>query len=153
MKCTQGFTLIETVLVLALMALLVGFVANSFSKLNANEALDKNVDLVVSVLNEARTMTLSSINDARYGVHLDMTQAVLFSGDTYTPNTASNVETSLNALVGVRNISLSGGGSEVFFNRLTGATSQSGTFQIYLKNATTTYRTITVGATGIIERN
>lgn len=146
-------TLIETVLVLVLLALVTGFISLSFSQINEKEALDKNADLVVSVLAEARSMTLSSIDDSRYGVHFDANQVVLFRGSSYNSSATTNVPTLLNPLVGIQNISLNGGGSEVVFNRLTGETDNSGSLQIHLKNATTTYLTLTVGATGLSERN
>jgi len=149
----KGFTLIEVVLVLALGALVTGFVVLSFSKVNATEALDKNTDLVVSVLNEARTMTLSAIGDTRYGVHFDSNQVVRFQGTSYATTTSSNVQSTINTQVGIRNIALNGGGTNVAFDRLTGGTTQSGTIQIYLKSATTTYKTVTVSVTGLIERN
>jgi Tfp pilus assembly protein FimT len=149
----KGITLIETILALAFITLITGFVVISFGKVNANEALDKSADLVVSVLNEARFMTLSSVNDARYGVHFDSNQVVLFQGPTYNPSASSNVPTLLNAQVGIQNVSLSGGGSEVVFNRLTGETSQTGSLQIYLKSASTTYKTVNISSVGISERN
>lgn len=148
----KGFTVIEIIVVLALGALLTGFVALSFSKVNEHEALNTNADLVVSILNEARSMTLSSVGDTSYGVHFDAEQVVLFRGTTYSAGASTNVPTTLNPQVAMRNISF-GGGSNVIFKRLTGATDQAGTLQIYLKNATTTYKTISVSATGISERN
>lgn len=149
----KGFTLIEILVVLALGALVTTFVALSFSKVNATEALDKNSDLVVSVLHEARAMTLSAVDDTRYGVHFDEDKAVLFRGAVYSAASATNVATTLNSQVGIRNISLSGGGANVVFNRLTGATAQYGTLEIYLKSAPTTYLTITISGTGVAERN
>lgn len=148
----KGFTLIEIILVLAIGALLTSFVALSFSKVNEHEVLNTNSDLIVSILNEARSMTLSSVGDTGYGVHFDTEQVVLFRGATYSAVSGTNVPTALNSRVALRNISF-GGGSNVVFNRLTGATAQSGTLEIYLKSATTTYKTITVSGTGVSERN
>lgn len=148
----KGFTVIEILVVLALGALLTGFVVSSFSKVNEHEVLNTNSDLIVSILNEARSMTLSSVGDTGYGVHFDTDQVVLFRGTSYSSVSATNVPTALNSRVAMRNISF-GGGSNVVFNRLTGATAQAGTLQIYLKNASTTYKTISVSATGISERN
>jgi len=148
----RGFTLIEIIVVLAIGAFLTGFVALSFSKVNEHEVLNTNSDLIVSILNEARSMTLSSVGDTGYGVHFDTDQVVLFRGTSYSSGAATNLPTTLNSRVALRNISF-GGGNNVVFNRLTGATAQSGTLQIYLKSATTTYKTISVSGTGISERN
>ncbi|MEK7135100.1 MAG: type II secretion system protein [Patescibacteria group bacterium] len=148
----KGFTVIEIIIVLAIGALLTGFVALSFSKINEHEALNTNADLIVSILNEARSMTLSSVGDTGYGVHFDIDQVVLFRGAVYSSGSATNVPTTLNSRVAMRNISF-GGGSNVIFSRLTGATAQAGTLQVYLKSATTTYKTISVSAIGVSERN
>ncbi len=149
----KGITLIETLLVVVLGTIVTGFVALSFSKVDEHEALETGADTVVSVLSEARSLTLSAAADTRYGVHFDTDQVVLFRGATYSSSASTNVPTQLNAKVGLRNIALTGGGSNVVFNRLTGATSHSGSFEIYLKSATSTYRTINISATGVSERN
>ena len=149
----KGFTIIEILLVLTLSTFIIGFVSLSFSKINENEVLDQSTELVVSVLNEARTMTLSAVDDSRYGVHFDTSQVIFFKGATYDSAAANNVPTLLNSLVGIGSITLVGGGSDVVFNRLTGATNQAGTLRVYLKSATTTYRTVIVGVAGLVERN
>ncbi len=149
----KGLSLIEILLVIAIATLLTGFVALSLGKVNASEALDKNADLVISVLNEARSMTLSSVGDTRYGVHFDANQAVLFQGASYNSAASTNVPTQINALVTIQNISLAGGGSNVIFDRLTGKTSYTGSIQVALKSATTTYKTITIASTGVVDRN
>jgi prepilin-type N-terminal cleavage/methylation domain-containing protein len=150
---TKGFTVLEILVAMGILGMAVTIVTLSFSRLNENQALDKSVDLAVSVLNEARSLTLSSVDSSRYGVNLESDQLVLFKGSSFSSSAPDNVTTSLNALVGIRNISLSGGGSSVVFDRLTGATNNSGTFELYLKNASTTYSTVTVNATGVVEEN
>jgi prepilin-type N-terminal cleavage/methylation domain-containing protein len=149
----KGFTLIEMLLAIVLLGIAVTFVVLSFGKLNAEQALDTSVESAVSVFSEARSMTLSSVNDSQYGVHLESAQVVLFKGSSYSSSDSANVPTTLNSQVALRNITLSGGGSDVVFNRLTGATAKTGTFELYLKSATTTYKTLTVGATGLVEPN
>lgn len=147
----KGFTLMETLMVIAIAGIAVTIVTLSLSKINSSKALDTDVSLVVSVLNEARSMTLSSVDALQYGVNLQDSQVVLFSGSSYSTSSPSNVFTTLNSLVGIRNISLSGGGTSVVFQRLTGETSQSGTLEVYLRSATTSYKTVTINSTGVIE--
>jgi prepilin-type N-terminal cleavage/methylation domain-containing protein len=153
MRTNRGVTIIEILLVVVLGGLLAGFVALSLDKVNTAEALDKSADTVASVLNEARSMTLSSVGDARYGVHFDTDQVVLFRGTSFDPNASTNVPTALNTRVAIQNISLNGGGAEVIFDKLTGKTSYNGSVQVALKSATTTYKTIIISATGLTERN
>ena len=56
----KGYTLLELLIAIVIIAIAVTIVALSFSKLNKHSALDKSADLVVSVLNEARALTLAS---------------------------------------------------------------------------------------------
>jgi Tfp pilus assembly protein FimT len=149
----SGVTIIEILLVIALGSLLIGLVILSLGKVNTAEALDKSADTIVSALSEARSMTLSSVADSRYGVHFDPDQVVLFRGAVYDPGASTNVPTALNARVTIQNIALSGGGSEVIFDKLTGKTSYNGSVEVALKGATTTYKTIIISATGLAERN
>lgn len=149
----KGFTLLEILLVIAVAAIAITIAALSFSKLNENLALDKSAELAVSVLNEARALTLSAKESSQYGVDIQPSQLVLFKGSSYSPLDEGNVSTPFNSLVGVRNITLSGGGTSIVFSRLTGTIDGTGTFELYLLGATTTYRTITVTATGVAEAN
>lgn len=149
----RGFTVLEIVFAIAIMTIVVTIVALTFNKINNNQALDHAVESVVSVLNEARSLTLSAKSGMQYGVNIQGSQVVRFAGSSYFSGDANNVVFPINNRVGIRNISLTGGGSSIVFTRLTGATSQTGTFEIYLTEATTTYETIAVTATGVIEKN
>lgn len=150
-QTNQGFTVLEILFVVAIIALAVTIVTISLSKLNSSQALDQSAALITSILDEARSLTLSSKGDSQYGVYLEASQVVLFKGATYSQPDPTNVVTSLHALVGLRNITLSGGGTSVVFQRLTGNTDETGTAEIFLKASPTTFRTITVRATGIVE--
>ena len=147
----KGFTILEILLALFILTLAVTVVTFSFSKLNSKHALDKSATLVVSILDEARSLTLSSKDNSQYGVHFEDSRLVLFKGPTYSTSDVSNIATELNFLVGLRVITLSGGGTSVVFKRLTGSTDQAGTLELFLKATPETFRTVTVSSTGIIE--
>jgi hypothetical protein len=148
-----GLTVLEMILGIALVAVSVTIVTLSFSKVNSNESIDSGVSLVISVLDEARNMTLSGVGGAQYGVYLEESQVTLFKGASYSAGSPDNEVTQLPSLVGVRNITLAGGGSSVVFQKLTGATTQSGTFEVYLKSAPSQLVRVNVGANGIAEEN
>ena len=138
----KGFTILEMLMAIAIGAIVVTIITLSFGKLNSEQALDKSAMTVVSVLDEARSLTLASLNATRYGVRLEDSQVIILP--TYATTT-------INALVGIRNINLNGGGDTVYFERLSGATLQSGTFEVYLKNSSTTFRTISINTNGLAE--
>src|SRR3990167_5520967 len=132
---SRGFTIIETLFAVAILVLITTIVVISWSKLNASQALEKSTASVASVLDEARSLTLSAVGDSRYGVNLQESQVVLFKGDIYSPSDPDNLVTELHSAVGIRNISLSGGGVSVVFKRLTGGTDQYGAVELYLRLA------------------
>ena len=137
----KGFTILEILFGIAILAIAITIVALSFSKINQSAALEKSVDTAISVFNEARSLTLASKSATSFGVRIESTELVLVPTNTIT---------TFNNLVGVRNININGG-STVTFKRLTGATDNIGSFEIYLKDAPTVYRIVTITATGITE--
>ncbi len=149
----KGFTVLEMLIAIAIITLMVTIVTISFSKLNSAQTLEKSATLVTSVLDEARSLTFSSKGDSQYGVYFENSKVTLFKGAIYSSTDPANVITDLHSLVGLRNITLSGGGTSVVFKRLTGNTDQTGTMEIFLKDSPTTFRTITISATGIVELN
>src|SRR3989344_2329202 len=121
----KGFTLLEILMAIAIATIVITIVVFSFSKLNSSQALERTGDLIASVLDEARSLTLSGSEDSQYGVHFEDDQIVLFKGTSYSPGSASNLVTDLNDFVEIGDIELSGGGDEVIFKRLTGYTDQA----------------------------
>lgn len=149
----RGFTILEILIALSILTLVTTIVAFSFSKLNSSKALGGSANLVVSTLDEARSLTLSSADASQYGVHFEDSQIILFKGSTYSSSDPLNVAVELNSLVGLRNIILVGGGMNVIFKRLTGRTDESGTLQVFLKDNPGTFLSITISGSGLAESN
>ncbi len=123
---------------------------SSFSLFNKSEALDKDTDAVVESLEEARSLTLSSQAASQYGVHFGTQKITIFTGTTYSSTSPSNKDISLATTDTILTISLTGGGSDVVFKRLTGETTQNGTVVISSPTTSKT-RTVTIYKTGVIE--
>ncbi|MBI2475795.1 MAG: prepilin-type N-terminal cleavage/methylation domain-containing protein [Candidatus Taylorbacteria bacterium] len=149
----RGFTLLEMLVVLALAGIVTLVVTGVFSKAAGREALDKETAVVLSLLDQARSQTLSAKNSSVYGVHFEAAKAVLFAGPVYSSSDASNVIEPMNPLVQISAITLAGGGSEVLFKALTGETAQSGTVVLSLAASPTQSKSITIFATGIAFSN
>ncbi len=148
---SKGFSLVEIIITLGILAIVSAIVLSSLSSNAGREALAKNTDASASVLTEARSLTISSKNASNYGVHLASTGPTLFTGTTYTAGAPSNRPLTLNARVSITNISLAGGGSDVVFSKLTGSTSQNGTFRVTLIADSSVYKTVTIYRTGLVE--
>lgn len=146
-----GFTLLEILIALFILSVAAYSVGSVFSAYNRRQALDAGADTVRALLSEARSLTVSSKNASSYGVHFDAGQAVLFAGTSYSASDPNNKTEKLHPAVRISAISLLGGGSEVVFDRLSGAAEKSGTVTVSLAADSSASRVITVRPTGIIE--
>lgn len=146
----RGFTLIEVLVVLAIMTIILTIIISGFTVFQNTQALDKNSETVAEVLQTARVQTLSSKNASQYGVHIGSTSLTLFSGSTYVPGAPDSQNYPLLGSDSALSLSLTGGGTDIVFNRLTGETAEDGTITVSspLSNRV---RTITIYKTGLIE--
>ena len=147
---SRGFTLVEILIVIAIIATLSGLSFSAFHNLNASRALEREAGRVVAELQKARSLTISSKNNAQFGVHVQSSQVTLFQGTTFIAGSSTNSVTSINPLVTISSISLQGGVSDVIFQRITGKTSGSGTL-VVSRIGTSAIKTITIYATGLID--
>ena len=150
---TTGFSVAELLVVIAVIAILAALSASSFVNLNKTEAVDKTALLAISALDEARSLTLASKNSSQYGVHFEDSKIVLFTGATYSSGDSSNQVNLLNSVVRTSAINLTGGGNEVIFNRLTGATGENGSVTFSFRSDSTVTKTVTIYTTGAAESN
>lgn len=149
----SGFTLPETLMVVAITVMVAAMMLFSFSTYGSTEAISKDEGRVVSTLEKARSMTLDSYNSSQYGVHFELNTATIFAGTVYSAADSSNIVLNLNSKVKFENVSLAGGGSDIIFNRLSGETNQTGIVTLSLTSNATTTRAITIYATGLIQPN
>lgn len=148
----NGFTLVEIIIVMAILVFVSGIVWVSFRGYNRGQVLEGSAQVIVSILNDARARTVNGRDAEEYGVHIESGSVTLFVGDTYSVNTPSNEVALLDPQTTIADISLSGG-DDVVFEKLTGATSNSGTLRIELTNDATQQLTVTVQSTGLVSYN
>lgn len=149
-RYTKGFTLLELVMVVAIVAILAGIIISSFSGFRNSKVLDTASEESLALLSEARGSTLAGKDGYQYGVHLDAGQMVMYRGATYTNGDVNNKVSTLDSALEIVNITLTGGGSNILFDRITGKTVQPGTFVIRIKSDTAKTRTMTVNGTGVV---
>ncbi len=152
MHTRKGFTLIEILIVIAILAVLVTIIVSTFSLFNKNEAIKKDTETVVEVLQQARSQTLSSKNGSQYGVHFGTSKITLFTGATYSAGASTNSDTTLASTDTIVTVTLTGGGNDIVFTRLTGETAQNGTVVVSSPTSSRT-KTVTIYKTGVIESN
>lgn len=152
-RSTQGITALELLMVVAIMALLVSVVAMPFLGFRHNKILDTGTENILSMLSKARGNTLASKDGYQYGIHFQADRTVLFHGATYNSSDSTNEINILDTALEISSISLTGGGTDVLFDRLTGKTNQDGTITLRVKSDTSKIRTITIIGTGIATVN
>ncbi len=143
----KGFTLIEILVSVAVIVLLGSAGLVSFNTSRNARDLTTGTQTVLSVFRLAQSKTLAGENDSTWGIRLTSSQIELFQGNTYAGG--SNIKAyALPSSLQITSISLNGGGSEVVFTRVTGETTQSGTFTISVAAAPTNSTGITIDSSG-----
>lgn len=143
----KGITVVETLIVVSIIVLIIGIVMPRFSDMRNVQILQNSTLDVFNALNKARSNTLSGLNSQSYGVHFSSNQVIIFEGITYAPDSASNEVIDLDSRSSISSISLSGGGNEIYFNRIYGKPNKTGTLTISVGSFS---KTVSVGALGNI---
>lgn len=149
--CKKGITTIEILIVIAVLGIIFSIVIPQFSKTRELQTLKGGVQDVLSSIDKARSQTLASLNSSEYGVHFESGAVIIFKGiDFSTRDTTKDEIINIVTPATVSNITLSGGGSDIYFNRLSGAPNKSGAITI----STSSYsKIITISATGAASVN
>lgn len=144
MKLSRGFSLVEVLIVIGIMALITSVMMFSGTAFRQSQALHEATQVVLSVINQARAHTLSSIGYSQYGVRLESDRIIMFKGSSW-PGT-DHVTTALPAGVSLSSV-LAAGATEVVFRRVTGTTSQTGTITLTGSGGAT--RRVVIEPTGL----
>ena len=145
----KGFTVIEVILVIAMMGILVLITAPFLSDSLTRSDLDIATVETVDALREARSSAMSGRGGGRFGVHFETTQFVFFTGATYSAVDPENVVHTYGADVTMSTITITGGGSDVHFATHKGEPAENGTIEFSEPGGDT--KTITVSAVGLID--
>lgn len=145
-----GVTLIESLIGIAVVIVLVALIWSGFSSFRESAQLNETHSVILGMLRDARSRTLSSEKNTQYGVHFEPTQIVLFSGSSYNSGSALNEPYVFPPLAKISSINL-GGPVEVVFARLTGNASVSGTITVESIPNVSKTKTITILSSGNVE--
>lgn len=145
----KGFSLIELIIVAAVIVAITAFIYLSLSSLRENQLLSNAAYESVAFINEARSKTLSSEDFSQYGVHIASSSLTMFKGSVFSESDPDNKTLSISPILEVYSMSLNGGGSDVVFDKLSGKTGQYGNFSLRVKSDFSKSKTITIKSTGI----
>ncbi len=149
-KASLGVTMIELLVVLAILVAMLFVAVSSFSRFRTGAAISDSKEKIMLALSRARSRTLASENGNVYGVHFQPDKAVLFTGSSYATTSVSNEPYLFDVRAPIYRITIAGG-SNVVFKRLTGETTNTGTVVLRSYSDKWLWSTTTISASGIIE--
>jgi prepilin-type N-terminal cleavage/methylation domain-containing protein len=149
----KAFTLIEIIIAIAISVLLVFFTVQTFSSFRDSQVLQGETSHALSMLNKAQSYTLNSKGDSAYGVRINADQIIMFQGLVFSSSSPSNEAYALHSSVQISSTTLSGGGLDIIFDRLTGDTSNDGSFTVSLKADPADKNVIYISKTGTTAQN
>lgn len=149
----KGYSLLEIIVILAIISLVLLFTTDVFSSFNKNKTLYAESERILSIINEARSKTLSSKSGSEYGMHFEQVKIVSFKGTVFNSLDLNNKEVLFSGGVEIYDISLDGGGVDLFFKKFTGEVGKYGTIKLRLKNDNSKTKIIKINQNGVVNIN
>ena len=150
---TRGMTVIELLVVVVVIGILLLITLPQFFKIRERQMVKNAVAEILSSLGKARSQTLSSLNSSEYGVRFESNQVIIFKGKTFSSGAPDNEVANITSPASITSVTLSGvsgGSGDMYFNRLSGVPSKTGTITI---SASSNSKIITISATGTVSSN
>lgn len=146
-KLCAGFTLLELLVSIGIITLIGALGLVSFINSRNSRELITSAQNVLSVLRLAQSRALAGEDSSPWGVRLEQPQFILFRGAGFAGSTSTKSYL-LPSTLEIANLTLSGGGQEVVFNRLDGRTNQPGSFDVRVRGSTSQIFSVTVDSSG-----
>jgi len=141
-KLSKGFTLIETILSIALIGALAGIAAPIFQSLQVKNDLDIGANTITRSLRRAQILSMAGDGDSNWGVGVQNGSVVLYKGSNY-----SERDTNYDESFEIAGSVTASGLSEVSYAKFTGL--PSGVGSITLSSSRGDTKTITINEKGI----
>jgi prepilin-type N-terminal cleavage/methylation domain-containing protein len=125
MKLKKGFTLVELLLVIAIIAIVFAFSAPYTIRFYQTNLVEDTSNNIVSVLNKAKHNAVLQKNDSSFGVHFDLASSsyTLFQGSDYLTDRDETQDEVYSIPGGISFDGL----EDIVFSKLTGLTSTTST--------------------------
>ncbi|MBI5077864.1 MAG: prepilin-type N-terminal cleavage/methylation domain-containing protein [Candidatus Yonathbacteria bacterium] len=149
----RGFTALEILIVISILGVLLTIIVPSFRSFRQKSILNTETMELLTTINRARLLSVSSKNDQQFGVHFESGKVVLFQGTVYyVASTTTNEAHIFDPAVTLSSITVNGGGSDVVFQKVTGATTQNATTTL-LVTGTNASTTVLIRLSGAVTAN
>lgn len=150
-KKSEGYTFVELIVVIAILGILMAIIIPSFAGFRQSSALNGDTMNLITLINRARLLSVADKGDVQYGIHLEAGKVVLYQGSTYSSGASTNESYPFSSGITLSNLVINGGGSEILFAKVTGATTQAATMTLLSagNSASTTIAVLPVGVATI----
>jgi prepilin-type N-terminal cleavage/methylation domain-containing protein len=139
----HGFTLIEMLLSVGIIALLAGMSLPLYQSFDTRNELDISTQSLASALRRAQVYARGANDDSQWGVHIQSGTITLFKGAVWASRDVAYDEvTSVSPSTAVSGL------GEVLFAKLSGAPNTTGS--VTLTNVNDEIRTVTINAKGMV---
>ncbi len=139
--------MLELLVAISITFILCAISVSVFSRLSNSTSLDRDANIVLSYISKARTKAIDSVDSLAHSVNFASTSVKVYSGTSIT--TASLKETyRLPSGTSITSVSLSNGTTSLYFNKLTGNPSATGSITLRRAGENVVIR---IYATGITE--
>ena len=146
----RGFSLVELIIIIGMTAVIASIVLFSFRGFANYQLIEKEADVIQAFIDKSRIQAISSKNFADFGVRFATTSITLFQGSVYAAST-TNFTYNLPSGVQMSAISITGGGTDIYFENVTGEPNATGTITYRLTNTASTTKSIIIYGTGLSE--
>ncbi|MBU0648972.1 hypothetical protein KJ969_02620 [Patescibacteria group bacterium] len=145
-----GFTLVETLLVVALIATIVGITTPVYRTFQETRQIEYITQEIVYTLRTAQGNSAAGLDDNKYGVYFTGSAFELFKGSAY-PGTEILISKQIPNTLEIYEINLTPTGTdEVVFNKNTGTTDNYGTIKVRIKGLADAFYTIVISNLGMV---
>lgn len=145
----SGFTIVEILVVVAIIVLLAGLALLGLTSLRDRLALEDATSSLVFHLEESKTRAVAGRGGVSHGIHFADDGYAQFAGAVYDEDDVTNILHELDPRLEMTTDILAGE-TAVVFSRITGATDAPVTLTIGLRRDPDTRRVVIVGSGGDI---
>lgn len=143
----EGFTLMEVLVVLAIVSVLVVIAVSNFRSSKDKKELDSLVNSIVFDLEQAKANAMSGKNGQNQGIKFNASSYVTFGGSAYIASNQSNVTVPVTAGYQLAN-TIPGTDDAIVFSRITGNTNVTATVTVSRISDATKKKDIVIGNLG-----
>lgn len=144
----KGFTLIEVIIVMAILVILVGLSSTNLVSFGKAANQSNGQAVVAGALQVAESNSMANLGASVWGVHLQSNQVVIFQGSAYSVGAKGNQVKLLPDNVNL-GWNLTGGGSDIIFDQGKSTTVNSG--YLTLTSSANNTGSVNINSEGMIE--